>query len=63
MLFVVFAASSIGVFGPILIANFVKVKANLFLTILKQFGTGVIISTAFIHVGVTSPDRLDRVSY
>lgn len=39
-----------GVFGPILMSTFVQVKTNLFLTILKQFGTGVIISTAFVHV-------------
>ncbi|KAH6886234.1 ZIP zinc transporter-domain-containing protein [Thelonectria olida] len=50
MLFVVLVASSIGVFGPILMSNFVQVKTNLFLTVLKQFGTGVIISTAFVHL-------------
>ncbi|KAL6408276.1 hypothetical protein AUP68_08131 [Ilyonectria robusta] len=50
MLFVVLAASSIGVFGPILMATFTPVKSNLFLIVLKQFGTGVIISTAFVHL-------------
>ncbi|KAK7418444.1 high-affinity Zn(2+) transporter zrt1 [Neonectria punicea] len=50
MLFVVLVASSVGVFGPILMSTFVQVKTNLFLTILKQFGTGVIISTAFVHL-------------
>ncbi|KAJ4255672.1 high-affinity Zn(2+) transporter zrt1 [Fusarium falciforme] len=50
MLFVVLIASSIGVFGPILMSTFMPVKSNLFLTILKQFGTGVIISTAFVHL-------------
>ncbi|CAM1505868.1 Fc.00g115050.m01.CDS01 [Cosmosporella sp. VM-42] len=50
MLFVVLAASSIGVFGPILMSTFTRIKSNIFLTILKQFGTGVIISTAFVHL-------------
>ncbi|KAF5024864.1 hypothetical protein F66182_3103 [Fusarium sp. NRRL 66182] len=50
MLFVVLVASSIGVFGPILMSTFVTVRSNMFLTILKQFGTGVIISTAFVHL-------------
>jgi zinc transporter 1/2/3 len=41
--------SSIGVFAPILIAKFVSPR-NILFTILRQFGTGVIISTAFIHL-------------
>ena len=41
--------SSIGVFGPILISSFVSPKHIAF-TILRQFGTGVVISTAFIHL-------------
>lgn len=31
-----------------------QVKSNLFLIVLKQFGTGVIISTAFAHVRTSS---------
>ncbi|KAJ4129813.1 high-affinity Zn(2+) transporter zrt1 [Fusarium equiseti] len=50
MLFVVLVASSIGVYGPILLSRFTPVKSNLFLIVLKQFGTGVIISTAFVHL-------------
>lgn len=50
MLFVVLVASSIGVYGPILLSRFTPVKSNMFLIVLKQFGTGVIISTAFVHV-------------
>ncbi|KAL2691206.1 hypothetical protein Neosp_001587 [[Neocosmospora] mangrovei] len=50
MLFVVLVASSIGVFGPILMSTFMPIKSNLFLIVLKQFGTGVIISTAFVHL-------------
>jgi zinc transporter 1/2/3 len=43
------ATSSIGVFTPILISSFVSPNHPSF-TILRQFGTGVIISTAFVHV-------------
>ncbi|KAF7553507.1 hypothetical protein G7046_g7081 [Stylonectria norvegica] len=50
MLFVVLVASAVGVFGPILMSSFIQVKTNLFLTVLKQFGTGVIVSTAFVHL-------------
>ncbi|KAJ4323814.1 high-affinity Zn(2+) transporter zrt1 [Fusarium piperis] len=50
MLFVVLVASSIGVFGPILMSTFMPIKSNLFLIVLKQFGTGVVISTAFVHL-------------
>ncbi|KAF5010753.1 hypothetical protein FDECE_3108 [Fusarium decemcellulare] len=50
MLFVVLVASSIGVFGPIFMSAFWSIKSNIVLTILRQFGTGVIISTAFVHL-------------
>ncbi|RSL67936.1 hypothetical protein CEP54_003019 [Fusarium duplospermum] len=50
MLFVVLVASSIGVFGPILMSTFMPIRSNLFLIVLKQFGTGVILSTAFVHL-------------
>ncbi|KAJ4258785.1 high-affinity Zn(2+) transporter zrt1 [Fusarium torreyae] len=50
MLFVVLVASAIGVFGPILMSTFTPVRSNIVLIILKQFGTGVIISTAFVHL-------------
>lgn len=49
LLFVMLVTSSIGVFGPILISSFVSPKHIAF-TILRQFGTGVVISTAFIHL-------------
>ncbi|KAK3987643.1 hypothetical protein QBC44DRAFT_245352 [Cladorrhinum sp. PSN332] len=49
LLFVMLATSSIGVFTPILISSFVSPKHIAF-TILRQFGTGVIISTAFVHL-------------
>ncbi|KAL8940341.1 MAG: hypothetical protein Q9216_002853 [Gyalolechia sp. 2 TL-2023] len=50
-LFVMLATSSIAVFGPILLVRFANVRPGGYIfTILKQFGTGVIISTAFIHL-------------
>lgn len=30
-------------------------KLNLIFVLLKQFGTGIIISTAFVHVSIPSP--------
>jgi zinc transporter 1/2/3 len=49
LLFAMLATSAIGVFTPILVANYISPKHPVF-TILRQFGTGVIISTAFVHV-------------
>lgn len=49
LLFAMLATSSIGVFGPILLSSFVSPN-NVFITILRQFGTGVVIATAFIHL-------------
>lgn len=51
LLFVMLVTSSIGVFSPILLSAYVSPKHVAF-TILRQFGTGVIISTAFIHVSM-----------
>lgn len=50
--FIVFATSSIAVFGPILLRRFVKniSTTGMRFTMIKQFGTGVIISTALIHL-------------
>ncbi|KAM5352057.1 hypothetical protein ACJ41O_004780 [Fusarium nematophilum] len=50
LLFVILATSAIGVFGPILLHKMMPTKLNLVLIVLKQFGTGIIISTAFIHL-------------
>jgi len=49
LLFVMLATSAIGVFTPILVASYMS-PTNPVFTILRQFGTGVIISTAFVHV-------------
>lgn len=50
-LFVILVTSGIGVFAPIVLSKlpFRTINASAF-TIVKQFGTGVILSTAFIHV-------------
>ncbi|KAM0558044.1 hypothetical protein ACHAPJ_005211 [Fusarium lateritium] len=50
MLFAVLVASAIGVYVPILMSRCTRVGSNIILTILKQFGTGVVISTAFVHL-------------
>ncbi|CAG9941358.1 unnamed protein product [Clonostachys rosea f. rosea IK726] len=50
LLFVILATSSLGVFGPILMHKLFQNKLNLLFVGLKQFGTGIILSTAFIHL-------------
>lgn len=50
LLFAILATSAIGVFGPILLHRWMPTKLNLIFIVLKQFGTGIIISTAFVHV-------------
>lgn len=50
-LFVVLVTSSIGVFAPVLLAKLpFKAVKPVVSTIIKQFGTGIIIATAFVHV-------------
>lgn len=50
-LFVVLVTSAIGVFVPMLLAKLpMKRFGVLVFTVIKQFGTGVIMSTAFVHV-------------
>ncbi|KAI4226129.1 MAG: hypothetical protein LQ349_006935 [Xanthoria aureola] len=50
-LFVMLITSSIAVFGPILLVRFAHVHPGGYIfTVLKQFGTGVIISTALVHL-------------
>jgi solute carrier family 39 (zinc transporter), member 1/2/3 len=39
-----------GVFGPIVLTSYLSPKMNIILLLLRQFGTGVIISTVFVHV-------------
>ncbi|KAH3007612.1 hypothetical protein KXV73_008399 [Aspergillus fumigatus] len=50
-LFVVLVTSSIGVFLPMLLVKLPSAKINgVVSTVIKQFGTGVILSTAFVHL-------------
>ncbi|EOA84555.1 uncharacterized protein SETTUDRAFT_90653 [Exserohilum turcica Et28A] len=51
LLFVILVTSAIGVFTPILTRKFNLVgDNNIIFVVLKQFGTGIVISTAFIHL-------------
>jgi zinc transporter 1/2/3 len=54
-LFIILVTSMLGVFAPLLFQKLPFGSAsNWVLMILKQFGTGIIISTAFIHVSSAS---------
>ncbi|KAG0640279.1 Zinc/iron permease [Tuber brumale] len=49
--FTILATSSIAVFGPIFLNQFTKLSTtSMTFTIIKQFGTGVIIATAYVHL-------------
>lgn len=51
LLFVIFATSACGVFLPILTTRFnIISQTNIIFVFLKQFGTGIVLSTAFIHL-------------
>ncbi|KAI1802334.1 Zip-domain-containing protein [Daldinia bambusicola] len=50
LLFVILFTSFLGVAGPILLKPVLPKKFQSIFLILKQFGTGVIISTAFVHL-------------
>lgn len=51
LLFVILVTSAIGVFTPILTRKFNLVgDDNIVFVVLKQFGTGIVISTAFVHL-------------
>ncbi|PBP22976.1 zinc/iron transporter [Diplocarpon rosae] len=51
MIFVILITSGFAVFAPLLLERFSSMKLNsVVFVFLKQFGTGVIISTAFIHL-------------
>ncbi|KAG9233013.1 ZIP zinc transporter-domain-containing protein [Amylocarpus encephaloides] len=51
LLFVILATSAIAVYAPMLLKRLLKVDVSgTLFTIVKQFGTGVIIATAFVHL-------------
>lgn len=50
----ILVTSAIGVFAPILLAKLPFAAVNVWVSVvIKQFGTGIILSTAFVHVSVT----------
>ena len=61
-LFVVLVTSAIGVFSPMLLVKLpYRTVSSMITTGVKQFGTGIIIATAFVHVGSTLPlHRIER---
>ncbi|OLN91612.1 Zinc transporter 3 [Colletotrichum chlorophyti] len=50
LIFVILATSAFGVYFPILMIKWMPTKTHTVFLILKQFGTGIIISTAFVHL-------------
>ncbi|KAK3984551.1 hypothetical protein QBC44DRAFT_353586 [Cladorrhinum sp. PSN332] len=50
LLFAILVTSTLGVFSPILLAKHLPSASRTPLLILKQFGTGVIISTSLVHL-------------
>lgn len=53
LLFVILVTSALGVFAPILTSRFTSVSMDSTLIVaMRQFGTGVVISTAIVHVSV-----------
>ncbi|KAM4057923.1 ZIP zinc transporter [Hirsutella rhossiliensis] len=50
LLFAILATSALGVFAPILLQSILPRKLTLAFIVLKQFGTGIIVSTAFVHL-------------
>jgi zinc transporter 1/2/3 len=62
---VILVTSAIGVFAPIVLLKLPFASINgVVSTVIKQFGTGIIISTAFIHVSClknTKPSQANRI--
>ena len=55
LLFVLLATSALGVFIPIFTERFSSIKSDNAIFIgLRQFGTGIMISTALVHVSPTT---------
>ena len=53
LIFVMLVTSCIGVFGPMILTSWFRFNPEgSVLVIIRQFGTGVIISTAFVHVSL-----------
>ncbi|CDR44315.1 CYFA0S14e01882g1_1 [Cyberlindnera fabianii] len=51
LLFVILVTSAIGSFGPMVLTSLLNLSfESIGFTIVKQFGTGIVISTAFVHL-------------
>ncbi|KAK1976024.1 ZIP zinc transporter [Colletotrichum cereale] len=50
LVFVILVTSAFGVYFPIFMIKWMPTKTHTVFLILKQFGTGIIISTAFVHL-------------
>ncbi|KAK8045551.1 zinc/iron transporter protein [Apiospora rasikravindrae] len=50
MVAAVLVASALGVYGPIILRVNMPSTRNAFSILIKQFGTGVVVSTAFVHL-------------
>ncbi|KAF9871108.1 zip zinc transporter [Colletotrichum karsti] len=50
LIFVILATSAFGVYFPIVMIKWMPTKTHTLFLVLKQFGTGIIISTAFVHL-------------
>ncbi|KAL2256804.1 hypothetical protein VTK26DRAFT_1102 [Humicola hyalothermophila] len=51
LLFVILVTSALGVFAPMILAGYLPSGANnLSLVVIKQFGTGVVMSTSLVHL-------------
>ena len=64
LLFVILVTSGIGVFIPIITERFTRIKTDSVVFIgLRQFGTGIIISTALVHVSISRRSPVLCVEY
>lgn len=55
----ILVTSAIGVFAPILLSKLPFAAVNAWISVvIKQFGTGIIISTAFVHVSIAPTNLL-----
>ncbi|KAG5363271.1 Zinc-regulated transporter 1 [Yarrowia sp. B02] len=60
-LFAVLATSALGVFPPVLATSVFKIDLqSLPMTFVKQFGTGVVLSTAYVHLAAESQEEFEN---
>ncbi|KAG5357058.1 Zinc-regulated transporter 1 [Yarrowia sp. C11] len=60
-LFAVLGTSALGVFPPVLAESIWRINLEtLPMTFIKQFGTGVVLSTAFVHLGAEATEEFNN---